>query len=66
VVPDVLHIERCEPFRDILVVESVLIILIIESVLTDFNRAKGRVVNRNLPLSEIGDVKKSIVTNLGR
>src|SRR5262249_35195503 len=65
VVPDVLHVERCEPFRDILIVESVLIILIIGSVLTDFNRVKVRVVNRDLPLSDIGNVKKSIVTNLG-
>ena len=39
--------------------------LIIESVLTDFNPVKVRVVNRDRPLSDIGDVKKSIVTNLG-
>src|SRR5258707_2176959 len=57
VAPNVLHIERSEYLRDLLIFESVLAMFIIEFGLTDFNRIKVCVVNRYFPCFQISDIK---------
>jgi hypothetical protein len=54
VATNVLHIERSESLRDLLIFESV------EFGLTDFNLIKACVVNRYFPCFQISDIKKPL------
>jgi hypothetical protein len=60
VATNVLHIERSESLRDLLIFESVLAMFIIEFGLNDFNRIKACVVNRYFPCFQISDIKKPL------